>query len=67
MTNEITSEKNKVEIDNVKLNEVAKRISEMTDIPLEKSKSILGIGVANAIVLNRFRSAFKDKDDLKEE
>jgi hypothetical protein len=57
----------KVRLDKNKMDDVAKRISDKMDIPVEKANAILQFGVADAIMLNRFRNAFKDKDDLKEE
>ena len=52
----------KVRLDKCKMDEVAKRITEKTDIPIEKASAILQFGVADAILLNRFRSVFKDED-----
>ena len=52
----------KIRLDKCKMDDVAKRITKNTDIPIEKASTILKFGVADAILLNRFRSVFKDED-----
>ena len=59
----IKREQNTITINDDAINEVAKRISKNFDIPVDKASAITKIGVANAIVLNRFRGIF---DELQE-
>lgn len=55
--NEIVKEENqKIRIYDSKIDDVAKRAAEKMEIPVEKAKNELKIGVLNAVLLNRHRA-----------
>jgi hypothetical protein len=63
MNNEIDQRKEaKINIYDEKIEEVANKITKNMGIDNKKANAILQFGVADAILLNRFRSIFKDED-----
>jgi hypothetical protein len=51
-------EPNVVTLDKNAINKVAEKMSQNMDIPVEEAKAILGIGIVEGIMLNRFRGTF---------
>jgi hypothetical protein len=58
-------EQSEVRINDDRISEVAERISETFEIPIDEAAAVMKIGTANAIMLNRFRGVF-DKDKKEE-
>ena len=50
-----------ININEPAIDKVSEKMYQKTGIPVEKAKVILKFGIADAMMLNRFRSAF-DKD-----
>jgi hypothetical protein len=57
------TQESKLKIDDDKICEVAERISKNFEIPIDEATTIMKIGTANAIMLNRFRGVFDKKEE----
>ena len=52
---EIIKRESDIKINENAINEVTEKMMKKFDIPEDKAKSMLGIGIVNAVMMNRYR------------